>query len=158
MNEKALTAEWIAGNMKLIHYILKKRNICASWYPDYEDKVQDIVCTLLKNKDKYKPEVASVGAYVELLVRQELGRPLSANAKLAGSSEQLLPWHDSILTTECAVDMQVYADRGYEKLTEIQKMEAEGYTFKEIGKAVGLSPDYIRNKKGLATRVKEQDK
>jgi hypothetical protein len=54
--------------------------------------------------------------------------------------------------------MQVYADREYEKLTEIQKMEAEGYTFKEIGKAVGLSPDYIRNKKGLATRVKEQDK
>jgi hypothetical protein len=52
------------------------------------------------------------------------------------------------------METELYAEREFYKLTEIQQMEALGYTFKEIGKVVGLSPDYIRNKKGLSTRSK----
>lgn len=153
MNDsEELTPKWLGENMKLIHYLLKKRNICESWYPNYEDRVQDIFECILRNIPKYKPEVASKSTYIELLVRQELFRHVSANERLAASAEQIEEWHEPAF--ECSIDTQIYAEQEYDKLTEIQKMEAEGYTFKEIGKEVGLSPDYIRNKKGLATRGK----
>jgi hypothetical protein len=49
---------------------------------------------------------------------------------------------------------QIYAEQEFDKLTEVQQMEAQGYSFKEIGIKTGLSPDYLRNKKGLAARSK----
>jgi DNA-directed RNA polymerase specialized sigma subunit len=151
-DNEPLTPEWVGENMKLIHYLLKKRNICDSWTPDYEDIVQNVVLTILKNIPKYKPEVASKSTYIELLVMQEVCRPLRANIKLANSTEQLESWHD--MEFECEMETQIYAEREFNKLTEVQQMEALGYTFREIGEVVGLSPDYIRNKKGLATRGK----
>jgi DNA-directed RNA polymerase specialized sigma subunit len=151
-DDSPLTAQWLGENMKLVHYLLKKRNICESWTPDYEDIVQNVVCTILKNLHKYKPEVASKSAYIGLLVMQEVCRPLSANTKLANSAEQMLPWWDEVVERD--METELYAEREFYKLTEIQQMEALGYTFKEIGKVVGLSPDYIRNKKGLSTRSK----
>ena len=151
-DDSPLTPEWLGDNMKLIHYLLRKRNITEDWYPDYEDKVQDIVCTILKNIPNYKPELASKSAYIALLVMQEVCRPLRGNIKLANSVEQLEPWHDATFEEDIAT--QIYAEKEFYKLTEVQQMEALGYTFREIGEVVGLSPDYIRNKKGLATRGK----
>ena len=151
-DDTPLTAQWVGENMKLIHYLLKKRGICESWTPNYEDIVQNVVYTILKNLHKFNPEAASKSTYVSLLVMQEVYRPLSANIKLANSAEQMEPWYD--VSFECSMETEVYAEREFNKLTEVQQMEALGYTFKEIGEVVGLSPDYIRNKKGLATRGK----
>jgi DNA-directed RNA polymerase specialized sigma subunit len=151
-DDSPLTPEWVGENMKLIHFLLKKWKICASWTPDYEDIVQNVVYTILKNIPNYKPEVASKSAYIGILVMQEVCRPIKANIKLANSAEQMEPWHD--VPFECDMESQVYAEVEFNKLTEVQQMEALGYTFKEIGAVVGLSPDYIRNKKGLATRGK----
>jgi hypothetical protein len=149
-DNEPLTAEWLGENMKLVHYLLKKRGICESWTPDYSDIVQNVVLTILKNIPKYKPEVASKSVYIGLLVMQEVCRPAKANAKLDSSMEQMENWHTAPI--EYDIDAQIYAEREFYKLTEIQQMEALGYTFREIGEVVGLSPDYIRNKKGLATR------
>jgi DNA-directed RNA polymerase specialized sigma subunit len=149
-DNEPLTAEWLGENMKLVHYLLKKRGICESWTPDYDDIVQNVVLTVLKNIPKYKPEVASKSVYIGLLVMQEVCRPAKANAKLDSSMEQMENWHTAPI--EYDIDAQIYAEREFYKLTEIQQMEALGYTFREIGEVVGLSPDYIRNKKGLATR------
>jgi hypothetical protein len=149
-DNEPLTAEWLGENMKLVHYLLKKRGICESWTPDYSDIVQNVVLTILKNIPKYKPEVASKSVYIGLLVMQEVCRPAKANAKLDSSMEQIEAWHTAPI--EYDIDAQIYAEREFYKLTEIQQMEALGYTFREIGEVVGLSPDYIRNKKGLATR------
>jgi DNA-directed RNA polymerase specialized sigma24 family protein len=151
-DNEPLTAEWLGENMKLVHYLLKKRGICESWTPDYEDIVQNVVLTILKNIPKYKPEAAAKSTYIELLVMQEVCRPIKAAAKLDCTMEQLEPWHDAIF--ECDMEEQIYVEREFDKLTEVQQMEALGYTFREIGEVVGLSPDYIRNKKGLATRGK----
>ena len=151
-DDSPLTPEWLGENMKLVHHFLKKRGICESWTPDYEDIVQNVVYTILKNIPKYKPERASKSTYIRLLVMQEVCRPIKANIALANDTEQLEPWHEA--TFECEMETHVYAQREFDKLTEVQKMEVLGYTFKEIGGAVGLSPDYIRNKKGLATRGK----
>jgi hypothetical protein len=129
---------------------MKDRGICESWTPDYDDIVQNVVLTVLKNIPKYKPEVASKSVYIGLLVMQEVCRPAKANAKLDSSMEQMENWHTAPI--EYDIDAQIYAEREFYKLTEIQQMEALGYTFREIGEVVGLSPDYIRNKKGLATR------
>ena len=151
-DDTPLTAQWLGENMKLIHYLLKKRGICESWTPDYDDIVQNVVYTILKNIPKYKPEVASKSVYIKLLVMQEVCRPVKANIALANSTEQIEPWHDALV--ECDMATQLYAEREFYKLTEVQQMEVLGYTFREIGEVVGLSPDYIRNKKGLATRGK----
>ena len=151
-DDTPLTAQWLGENMKLIHYLLKKRGICESWTPDYDDIVQNVVYTILKNIPKYKPEVASKSVYIKLLVMQEVCRPVKANIALANSTEQIEPWHDALV--ECDMATQLHAEREFYKLTEVQQMEVLGYTFREIGEVVGLSPDYIRNKKGLATRGK----
>jgi hypothetical protein len=150
-DNEPLTAEWLGENMKLVHYLLKKRGLCEGRTPNYNDTVQNVVLTILKNIPKYKPEVASKSVYIGLLVMQEVCRPAKANAKLDSSMEQMEEWQ---YETPIEYDMEdkIYAEREFYKLTEIQQMEALGYTFREIGEVVGLSPDYIRNKKGLATR------
>ena len=150
-DNEPLTAEWLGNNMKLIHYLLKKWNICEAWTPDYEDIVQNVVLTVLKNIPKYNPELASKSVYIKLLVMQEVCRPIKANIKLTNSAESMEVWrHDAPF--EEAYEDKIYAEREFYKLTEVQQMEALGYSFREIGEVVGLSPDYIRNKKGLATR------
>ena len=151
-DNEPLTPEWLGNNMKLIHYLLKKRNICESWTPDYEDIVQNVVLTIIKNIPKYNPEMATKSVYINLLVMQEVCRPIKANAKLDCTMEQIEPWHNP--STQYDMEDKIYAEREFYKLTEVQQMEALGYSFREIGEVVGLSPDYIRNKKGLATRGK----
>ena len=151
-DDSPLTAKWVGENMKLIHFLLKKKNICESWYPNYQDKVQDVLCAILLNVDNYDATRGSKSTYLERLIWWELCKPKKANEKLADSTEQLQDWHD--ITVECSAEEQIYAEQEFLKLNTVQQMEALGYTFKEIGKVVGLSPDYIRNKKGLATRGK----
>jgi hypothetical protein len=151
-DNEPLTAEWLGENMKLVHYLLNKRGICEGRTPDYDDIVQNVVLTILKNIPKYKPEVASKSVYIGLLVMQEVCRPAKANEKLDSKMLPLEDWSRNLLLIEYDIDVQIYAEREFYKLTEIQQMEVLGYTFREIGEVVGLSPDYIRNKKGLATR------
>ena len=149
-DDTPLTAQWVGENMKLIHYLLKKRGICESWTPNYEDIVQNVVYTILKNLHKFNPEAASKSTYVSLLVMQEVYRPLSANIKLANSAEQMEPWYD--VSFECSMETEVYAEREFNKLTEVQQMFAFGYTCKETAAILELSVDYVRNKRTVFQR------
>ena len=154
-DDSPLTAQWLGENMKLVHYLLKKRGICESWTPDYDDIVQNVVYTILKNIPKYKPEVASKSVYIKLLVMQEVCRPVKANIALANSTEQIEPWHDALV--ECDMTTQLHAEREFYKLTEVQQMLTLGYRCKEIAEILELSPDYIRNKRTVFQRGQRYD-
>jgi len=158
-DEEELTPEWLVKNTKLIHYLLRRRGITEDWYPEYEDKVQDILCNILRYIPKYDPTRATKAGYIDLLITAELGRDMGVNkvSNKGRHANQHLSIQDADMflpTLEEDISTQVYAEQEYNKLTEVQQMEALGYTFKEIGAKVGLSPDYLRNSKGLSSRSK----
>lgn len=153
-DDSPLTAQWLADNTKLVHYLLLRRGIRQDWYPDYEDLVQDVFCVILQNVEKYDSTRAQKGPFLNLMITKTLGADVSASERgrketthvqIQDAENLLPPYLDDIEHT-------IYVEREFSKLTEVQQMEALGYTFKEIGEQVGLSPDYLRNKKGLATR------
>ena len=147
-----LTPKWIADNTDLIHYLLKQWNIVEFQTPDYEDRVQDIVLDALLTLDRYNPEKASKSTFIALLVSNNVLGKVAAKEKLFRNFISYDRKHD--VGEEEDMSTQILAQREYDKLTEIQQMQALGYTCKEISVVSGLSADYIRNKKGLSTRGK----
>jgi hypothetical protein len=155
-DESPLTPEWLADNMKLIHFLLRKRGIRDDWYPEYEDKVQDILCRVLHNIPKYDSERSTKSRYIDLLITEELGYGMTVS-RAGRLNNQHISMQDAggfLPLFEEDITEQIYAEQEFDKLTEVQQMEAQGYSFKEIGIKTGLSPDYLRNKKGLAARSK----
>ena len=151
-DDSPLTPKWIADNTDLIHYLLKQWNIVEFQTPDYEDRVQDIVLDALLTLDRYNPEKASKSTFIALLVSNNVLGKVAAKEKLFRNFISYDRKHD--VGEEEDMSTQIHAQREYDKLTEIQQMQALGYTCKEISVVSGLSADYIRNKKGLATRGK----
>jgi DNA-directed RNA polymerase specialized sigma24 family protein len=151
-DDSPLTPKWIADNTDLIHYLLKQWNIVEFETPDYEDRVQDIVLDALLTLDRYNPEKASKSTFIALLVSNNVLGKVAAKEKLFRNFISYDRKHD--VGEEEDMSTQIHAQREYDKLTEIQQMQALGYTCKEISVVSGLSADYIRNTKGLATRGK----
>jgi DNA-directed RNA polymerase specialized sigma24 family protein len=149
-DDSPLTPKWIADNTDLIHYLLKQWNIVEFETPDYEDRVQDIVLDALLTLDRYNPEKASKSTFIALLVSNNVLGKVAAKEKLFRNFISYDRKHD--VGEEEDMSTQIHAQREYDKLTEIQQMQALGYTCKEISVVSGLSADYIRNKKGLSTR------
>lgn len=157
--DEPLTPQWLVDNMKIIHFLLSKRGIREDWYPEYEDKVQDIVCAILKDMHKYDKERASKTLYIDLLITKELGKYVKVwkiierdSDHFSLDTERLGDEFTDAQTVREDITNEIHAEREYNKLTRIQQMEVLGYSFKEIGAVVGLNPDYLRNKKGMSAR------
>ena len=153
-DESPLTPEWLADNMKLIHFLLRKRGIRDDWYPEYEDKVQDILCRVLHNIPKYDSGRSTKSRYIDLLITEELGYGMTVS-RAGRLNNQHISMQDAggfLPLFEEDITEQIYAEQEFYKLPETQQMLALGYTCKETAAMLGLSVDYIRNKRTVFQR------
>ena len=153
MKEQELTKETLGEDTKLVHFLLQRRGITEIWWKDYDDLVQDILCGILLGIHQFKPDRGTKSHFFNMKITQVLGAYVSESEAIKrkmqhGSIDDMLV---NIPSVEDNFDTALYAEEVFEGLTDVQRMEAFGYTFKEIQKELGGSEAVMRNHKGLAS-------
>lgn len=161
MNEhEVFNTDTLWEDIKIVHYLLSKRGI-TDWFDEYDDLVQDILLMTIDKAKYFDSSKGNKNTFLGIMINQVLSlRSLKTLRGVSGtgmeeiSTEDMGLW-DIPLSSE-NIETKVYAEEVFSKLTEIQQMQACGYTFKEIAEETGLSADYIRNKLSLAVKNREE--